>query len=133
MVHFDLAQALVTRPHLIYPPVNPRAAHISEFPSVDLVELDRRRFVTPDYGETVDTQFWKMAPCCIGCGTWTCTGCRSHRRSGAARKNPHLQVCNKCGKNEGFYVATRHERDHEALPVPPYIVTGILQRKAHRG
>lgn len=79
------------------------------------------RSQVPD-GATVDEHPQNQRPCCIHCANWVCTGCWDFHRQKASRARRDLQYCTRCGSNQGFYVATRHRRDHEPLTTVPFRV-----------
>lgn len=95
----------------------------ADFPDQDWTRWEAARFGHPGLGQTVDTNYLDPRPCCIQCSTWICSGCWNFRRNRATRTVS--QYCPRCGSSEGFFSATRHVHQHEALPQVPFQVPVI--------
>ena len=112
----------------------------ADFPQQDWAEWRRQEVdESPDNdGATIDTNYLKVMPCCIHCATWICSGCMDFHRSRATRRVS--QYCPKCGGVEGFFVAIRHLKPHEALPTVPFrvprmtrLIRGLAAKEALEG
>lgn len=96
----------------------------ADFPEQDWSVWESRKYRHPGLGQTVDTKYMTVWPCCIHCATWICSTCWDFRRMRASRSVS--QYCPKCGGREGFFSATRHgtRNPHmpEHVPRPPFMV-----------
>ena len=98
----------------------------ADFPEQDWSVWEARRYNHPGLGQTVDTSYLNIWPCCIHCATWICSSCWDFRRQRADRRVS--QYCAKCGGREGFFSAVRHGTrnphtpDGSHLPKLPFVV-----------
>lgn len=96
----------------------------ADFPEQDWTVWEVRKYNHPGLGQTVDTKYLTVWPCCIHCATWICSGCWDFRRMRASRSVS--QYCARCGSRDGFFSATRHgtRNPHmpQHVPRPPFVV-----------
>jgi hypothetical protein len=95
----------------------------ADFPHQNWDQWQDRLLSKVESGQTIDTSYLNVMPCCIHCATWICSSCWAFHRSRATRAVS--QYCPRCGGTEGFFRAIRHLKPHEKLPQVPYFVPRI--------